>query len=57
MTARSTQIYPYRTILRPHELRAWERRVRWPSAVTDEPINTGDAKTPLFAFGYGRSPY
>jgi beta-glucosidase len=29
----------------------------WPSAVTDEPINTGDAKTPLFAFGYGRSPY
>jgi len=29
----------------------------WPSAVTDEPINTGDGKTPLFAFGYGRSPY
>jgi beta-glucosidase len=29
----------------------------WPGAVTDEPINTGDAKTPLFAFGYGRSPY
>ena len=21
----------------------------WPSAVTDEPINTGDIKTPLFA--------
>ena len=29
----------------------------WPSAVTDEPINVGDAKTPLFAFGYGRTPY
>jgi beta-glucosidase len=29
----------------------------WPSAVTDEPINTGDTKTPLFAFGYGRTPY
>ncbi|HST49337.1 glycoside hydrolase family 3 protein [Jatrophihabitans sp.] len=29
----------------------------WPNAVTDEPINTGDGKTPLFAFGSGRSPY
>jgi beta-glucosidase len=31
--------------------------VSWPSAVTDEPINTGDAKTPLYPFGYGISPY
>jgi len=29
----------------------------WPTAVSDEPINTGDGRTPLFAFGYGRSPY
>jgi beta-glucosidase len=31
--------------------------VSWPSAVTQEPINTGDGKTPLYAFGSGRSPY
>jgi beta-glucosidase len=29
----------------------------WPTAVTDEPINTGDGKTPLYPFGYGLSPY
>jgi beta-glucosidase len=29
----------------------------WPSAVTDEPINSGDGKTPLYPFGYGLSPY
>jgi beta-glucosidase len=27
--------------------------VSWPNAVTQEPINTGDGKTPLFPFGYG----
>jgi beta-glucosidase len=31
--------------------------VSWPNAVTDEPINSGDGKTPLFALGYGLSPY
>jgi beta-glucosidase len=31
--------------------------VSWPSAVTDEPINVGDGKTPLYPFGYGLSPY
>jgi beta-glucosidase len=29
----------------------------WPSAVTDEPINSGDGKTPLYPLGYGLSPY
>jgi beta-glucosidase len=27
--------------------------VSWPSAISQEPINAGDGKTPLFAFGYG----
>jgi beta-glucosidase len=27
--------------------------VAWPNAVTQEPINAGDGKTPLFPFGYG----
>jgi len=31
--------------------------VSWPTAVTDEPINSGDGKTPLFALGYGITPY
>jgi beta-glucosidase len=31
--------------------------VSWPNAVTDEPINVGDGKSPLYAFGYGLSPY
>jgi len=31
--------------------------VSWPSAVTDEPINNGDGKTPLFPLGYGITPY
>jgi beta-glucosidase len=31
--------------------------VSWPNAVTDEPINSGDGKTPLFPLGYGLSPY
>lgn len=31
--------------------------VSWPAAVTDEPINVGDGKTPLYPFGYGLSPY
>jgi beta-glucosidase len=31
--------------------------VSWPTAVTDEPINNGDGKTPLFALGYGITPY
>lgn len=31
--------------------------VEWPSAVTDEPINSGDGKTPLFPLGYGLTPY
>jgi beta-glucosidase len=30
--------------------------VSWPNAVTDEPINNGDGKTPLFPLGYGLSP-
>jgi beta-glucosidase len=29
----------------------------WPSAVTDEPINSGDGKTPLYPLGYGLTPY
>jgi beta-glucosidase len=29
----------------------------WPSAVTDEPINSGGGKTPLYPLGYGLSPY
>ena len=31
--------------------------VSWPTAVTDEPINSGDGKIPLFALGYGLTPY
>jgi beta-glucosidase len=31
--------------------------VTWPTAVTDEPINNGDGKTPLFPLGYGITPY
>ena len=31
--------------------------VSWPTAVTDEPINSGDGKTPLFPLGYGLTPY
>jgi beta-glucosidase len=31
--------------------------VTWPTAVTDEPINSGDGKTPLFPLGYGITPY
>ncbi|WP_307795708.1 glycoside hydrolase family 3 protein [Actinacidiphila acididurans] len=31
--------------------------VSWPKAVTDEPINSGDGKTPLFPLGYGITPY
>jgi len=31
--------------------------VSWPRAVTDEPINSGDGKAPLFGLGYGLSPY
>jgi beta-glucosidase len=27
--------------------------VSWPSAVSQEPINTGDGQTPLFQFGFG----
>jgi beta-glucosidase len=29
----------------------------WPNAVTDEPINSGDGKTPLYPLGYGLTPY
>ncbi len=31
--------------------------VSWPNVVTDEPINSGDGKTPLFPLGYGLMPY
>jgi beta-glucosidase len=31
--------------------------VTWPRAVTDEPINNGDGKAPLFPLGYGLTPY
>ncbi len=31
--------------------------VSWPKAVTDEPINHGDGKIPLFPLGYGITPY
>jgi len=31
--------------------------VSWPTAVTSEPINTGDGKAPLFPVGYGLTPY
>jgi beta-glucosidase len=31
--------------------------VTWPTAVTSEPINTGDGKAPQFALGYGLTPY
>ena len=31
--------------------------VSWPNAVTDEPINNGDAKTPLYPLAYGLTPY
>jgi beta-glucosidase len=31
--------------------------VTWPSAVSDEPINNGDGKAPLFPLGYGLTPY
>jgi beta-glucosidase len=27
--------------------------VTWPSSVNDEPINQGDGKTGLFAYGFG----
>ena len=30
--------------------------VSWPNAVSQEPINTGDGKTPLFPFGFGLTP-
>jgi len=30
--------------------------VSWPTAVTQEPLNAGDGKIPLFPFGYGISP-
>jgi beta-glucosidase len=29
----------------------------WPGAVTDEPISSGDGKTPLYPLGFGLSPY
>jgi hypothetical protein len=29
----------------------------WPNAVTDEPINSGEGKTPLYPLGYGLSPH
>lgn len=31
--------------------------VTWPTAVSSEPINTGDGKAPLFPMGYGLAPY
>ncbi|NUR24275.1 MAG: hypothetical protein HOV83_00190, partial [Catenulispora sp.] len=31
--------------------------VTWPTAVTSEPINSGDGKTAQFPLGYGVSPY
>ncbi len=31
--------------------------VSWPNAVTDEPLNSGDGKTPRYPLGYGLSPY
>jgi beta-glucosidase len=31
--------------------------VSWPTAVADEPVNSGDGKTPLFPLGYGLTPY
>jgi beta-glucosidase len=31
--------------------------VSWPTAVANEPINSGDGKTPLFPLGYGLTPY
>jgi len=31
--------------------------VTWPAAVTAEPINSGDGKSPQFPLGYGLSPY
>jgi beta-glucosidase len=31
--------------------------VSWPTAVADEPINSGDGKVPLFPLGYGIAPY
>jgi beta-glucosidase len=31
--------------------------VSWPSAVSQEPINAGDGKTPLFPYGFGLSPF
>ena len=31
--------------------------VSWPAAVTAEPINSGDGKSPLFPLGYGLTPY
>ncbi len=31
--------------------------VSWPTAVTNEPINSGDGKTALFPLGYGLTPY
>jgi beta-glucosidase len=34
-----------------------ELPVSWPKAVTDEPVNSGDGKTPLFPLGYGITPY
>jgi beta-glucosidase len=31
--------------------------VSWPKAVSDEPVNSGDGKTPLFPLDYGITPY
>ncbi|KPV51774.1 beta-glucosidase [Kouleothrix aurantiaca] len=31
--------------------------VSWPSAVSQQPINSGDGKTPLFPFGAGITPF
>lgn len=31
--------------------------VSWPAAVSQEPLNAGDGKTPLFPYGYGLSPH
>jgi beta-glucosidase len=29
----------------------------WPNAVSQEPINNGDGKTGLFAYGFGITPH
>jgi beta-glucosidase len=31
--------------------------VSWPRVVADEPINSGDDKSPLFPLGFGITPY